>query len=523
MEDPICPEFQMYGYRLDQSELDEITNQFNLRSRDNMDKFLLLTDIMIEYVGSAQWKNRSNAFLAMCAKACFLRGMYGYNQILARQTSNIACKGYAAAAYCRQSLDPRWLNNLRNITNQAWQAQYYIVFSELSGQLASVLMDLGYADHAKDVLSEAIERVTKATTQDERIRTAVQAALLRPRILLAYISGRSASRDEAQVRLDSAAETAKVFQNRLAEADILYFRAQAFEDSLEHNRAMPLVQLALRDYERMGYLHGVADARNLRGVIHLNMGELQEARDQFEELLLIQQQLNNQVGLARTLINVGEIDRALGQLEQMETYNSRALEISQEAEYMRGIAVSTVNLGDIQLWKGNIAKAIEHYNEVVKLCEGTGMKQTLAVTLFLLGDAHFAKDELEPAMTFYERAEAVSADIAHHLYAFNAVVSQVITKWAMNEAPDTDGLTRVREALEPIDGWNKASDSSQMVSVRRRVLDDRKTDNEVCVFYDGEKCFECRVDREAFRKECFGNLFWKGSLCPYFKKFIAKL
>ncbi len=326
----------MYRPGLEESEIEEIENRLAVYARSTRDRFLIFTDILIEYVGGGEWKNRSPAFLAMCAKACFLRGMYGYNQILAKDIDNYTCKGYAAAAYCRQSLDPRWLNNLRNITNQIWQAKEYIAFAELSGQLASILIDLGYTDHAQEVASESIDKVTIATAQDSAIRTMVQAALLRPRIILAFIAGNSESHEEGLIRLDSAHDTAVLLDHQLALNDIRYYRAMAFENSSEHNRAMPLASTALRQYERMGYLPGVANARNLRGVINLNLGQLQEARDEFEELLIIQQQLNNQIGLAKTLVNVGEIDRALDQIGQMETYNRRALEISQEDEEQNG-------------------------------------------------------------------------------------------------------------------------------------------------------------------------------------------
>jgi tetratricopeptide (TPR) repeat protein len=519
----MIPEFEMYRSGLEQSELEELMNRATMQGRTDKDRMVLLTDILMENVGSGEWMNRSDAFLSMCAKACFLRGMYGYNQILARQTQNLTARGYAAAAYCRQSLDPRWLNNLRNITNQAWQAKDYVTFAELSGQLASVLMDLGYAEHARDVVSESIDKVTLETAQHEDIRRDVQLALLRPRIILAYISGYSGSREEALIRLDSAQDTAQHMSNNLALADIQFYRAKAYEDMLEHDRAMPLVTAALRAYERMGYLHGVADARNLRGVIHLNMGQVQEARDQFEEILIVQQQLNNQVGLAKTLINVGEIDRTLNQLEQMETYNRRALEISQEAEYMRGIVVATVNLGDVELRRGNIEGAMRMYEEGLRLAEGAGMKQTHALTLFLVGDAHFALGDLDKANEYYVRADEVAGEVAHSLYTFSAEVSQIVTSWAKNEEPDPELLSRIQSIMGPVSEWLDARDSGLMVDVRRKVLDDPGSDNDLCVLYDGEKAFECRAERTELRKECFGNLFWKGFLCPYFRDFITKL
>ncbi|MGY5859070.1 MAG: tetratricopeptide repeat protein [Candidatus Thorarchaeota archaeon] len=522
-EDPIIPEFMMYRPDLEESEIEEIASRFAVHTRSTEDRFLLFTDILIEYVGAGEWQNRSPAFLSMCAKACFLRGMYGYNQILAKDSHILNCKGYAAAAYCRQSLDPRWLNNLRNITNQAWQAKDYITFAELSGQLASILIDLGYTDHAQVVASESIDKVTLATAQDEDIRTMVQAALLRPRIILAYIAGNTETREEGLIRLDSAHDTAKLLDHQLALNDIRYYRGMAFEDTFEHDRAMPLASSALQQYERMGYLPGVANARNLTGVIHINLGQMQDARDQFEELLIIQQQLNNQIGLARTLINVGEIDRTLGQIDQMETYNQRALEISQEAEYMRGITVATINLGDVEIRKGDVKKALEFYEKALRLAEGAGMRQTSTLVHLVAGDAHFLLDDIDRSFHHYKRASEIAIEIGHSLYAFNAAVSTIVTHWVKETTPDNEQVDMLQQKIGETAQWLNATESSLMKEVRRKVLDDPASDNNLCIFFDNENCFECRVERNGLRKECFGNLFWMGNLCPHFRDFLAKL
>ena len=522
-DDPIIPEFMMYTTGLEDTEIEELRNRISTHSRSTKDRFTLFTDLLIEYIGSGEWKNRSPAFLAMCAKASYLRGMYGYNQILAKDISNLTARGYAAAAYCRQSLDPRWLNNLRNITNQTWQAKDYIAFAELSGQLASVLIDLGYTDHAREVASESIEKVTQATAKETNIRNMVQAALLRARIILAFIAVSSESREESLIRLDSAQDTAAHLDHQLALNDIKFYRGRALEEFYEHDRALSLVTSALRTYERMGYLQGVADARRLRGVIHLNMGRLQEARDQFEELLILQQQLNNQVGLAATLINVGEIDRALDQVDQMETYNRRALEISQEAEYMRGITVATVNLGDVALRRGKTEEAIGLYNEAIALAEGAGMKSTLTLTLFLAGDANYILQRYEDAISAYRSAKEASLEIDHLLYGFNADVSELVAIWAAGKKPEMNSVSILRSILGSSDDWSDSPELSLMKDVRRKVLDDLESDSDLCVFYDGEKSFECRVERMGLRKECFGNLYWMGGLCPYFKEFISKL
>jgi len=518
----IIPEFAMYSKDLEPSEIEQLASRMSIEARSNKDPFLLFTDILLEFVGSGEWKNRSKAFHAMCAKASFLRGKYGYNQLLARGSSNLASRGYAAAAYTRQSLDPRWLNNLRNVTNQAWQAKEYIVFAELSGELASILIDLGYADHATEIATESIDKVTIVSAKDQAIRTMVQAALLRARIVLAYAASKSISREEALIRLDSAEDTAKHLNHSLALTEISFNRARILLELYEYDKARAILGHVIRKFESMGYLQGVTDARNVEGVMLLNIGQLQEARDTFEELLITQQQLNNQIGLAGTLINVGEIDRTLGQIDQMETYNRRALEISQEAEYMRGIAIATANLGDVELRKGNTDSAISMYNKAIDLADGAGMKKLLVLTLFLAGDANFMAGNFDDAISIYRRAKEVSTDIGYPLAAFNADVSELVTMWFMEDAPSEELSRAIGEIIGSAERWLESTDSGPMRDVRRTIYEDPTIESDLCVFFDGERNFECRVERKSLNKDCFGNLFWMGSLCPYFKEFLVR-
>lgn len=513
----------MYEDRLTDSEKKEIANRLTSGFRTGKDRFLHFTDILSEYVGSGEWHNLSDGFLAMCAKASYLRGMYGYNQQLAKGTDNIICKGYAAAAYCRQSLDPRWLNNLRTYVNQSWQAKDYIAFAELSGQLASILIDLGYTERAKQVASESIEKVTQATAKDQKIRTKVQSALLRSRILMANVDIQAGARDDALVRLDSAEDTARILNNDLALTDVRYYRAKVLEESKEYDRATDLLNAAIRKYDRMGYLQGVADAKNLQGVLFMERGFHQEARDHFEELLVIQQQLNDQVGLAKTLINVGEIDRGLGQYDQMETYNQRALEISQEAEFMRGIAISKINLGDVSFQRGDFERALRYYSESMEVVDCSGMKDLRNLISFLIGDALFMLERPEQALEAYLVAKKNAQEANYLTEVFNAEVSILVTQYKTGQSPDLSILKRIKDVIGDSLEWKQAYDSSMMRDLRASIFQDSSIEGDMCIFYDREKNFECRVERQNSKTGCTGNLFWKISICPYYIEFLEKL
>ncbi len=522
-DNPIIPEFAMYEDRITESEQDEIVRHLSVSNRIGKDRFMIFTDVLLEYIGAGEWYNLSEGFLSMCAKAAYLRGMYGYNQVLAKGTDNIMCRGYAAAAYCRQRLDPRWVNNLRTYVNQAWQSKDYIGFAELSGQLAYILAYLGYTDKAKETASEGIEKVTKETAKTVEIRSKVQAALLRARIQMAYVDIQRRAHEEALVRLDSAEETARVLDHRLAQTDVFYLRAMVLHKSKEYERAMDIAREAIRRYERMGYLEGLADAKNLLGVLLLECGFHQEARDHFEDILLIQQQLNNEIGLARTLINVGEIDRGLGQFDQMESYNRRALEISQEAEYMRGIAFATVNLGDVAFQRGDFEKALQYYHECKRILTCSGMKDARAIVTSQIADTYFMQERYEESLLNHAEALKYAEDANDYIDAFNTRVSLIVTKLAIAEPVEDSEIELVREQLGSPDLWVNSSDSKPMQSLRARILQDESVTSDQCIFFNCERNFECRVVRDISRTGCMGNLFWKGSLCPYFIEFLQRI
>ena len=49
----------MYRTGLEDTEIEELRNRVKTHARSTKERFLLFTDVLIEYVGSGEWKNRS--------------------------------------------------------------------------------------------------------------------------------------------------------------------------------------------------------------------------------------------------------------------------------------------------------------------------------------------------------------------------------------------------------------------------------------------------------------------------------
>ncbi len=524
MTDPqIIPEFSVFAEHLADEELQEIQERLVSHSKSGKNRFRAFTDVLLECISNGEWKDKSHAYVAMCSRAAYLRGQYGINKLLSKHVDCNVCKAFAAASYCKQSFDSRHLNTLNNHINQIWHDKDYIYFAELTGYYGLILSELGFAKRAYEVLEQHIEQVTEATKNDDAIRSQVQEALLFPRIVVAYVAQSLESRTESMYRLEAAEKTARMLDNELALVNIDLFKARALSNASEYDGAHSILVDVLGRSERMGYMQGVTWALNLLGVINLKLGNFQEARDQFEELLVIQQQLNDQVGVANTLINVGEIDRNLGQIERMEMYNKKALEISQEAEYIKGIILAKINLADISVRRGNPTNAVSLYDEVVELLHSSGIKELLDSVLLLSGDAQYMIRNFEDAIVRYNQARTVSTETNDYLKIVLADVSKLVAYWVMNDIPPIGLEDKIRDLVGDPSAWMENRASSHMREIRRQLLDDDTIQSDLCIFFNPELNFKCRVDRSSTDKECFGNILWSGTVCRFLINFIKRL
>ena len=73
----------MHEKGLADNELDMIQKELIIEAKKNKNRFMEFTDVVIKLGRDKNFEKRSRSFQAICAKACFLRGMYSLNQELA--------------------------------------------------------------------------------------------------------------------------------------------------------------------------------------------------------------------------------------------------------------------------------------------------------------------------------------------------------------------------------------------------------------------------------------------------------
>ncbi len=518
----IIPEFATYQRGLSDEEIEEIAQRLS-KFPHIMDRFHAFTDVLIGYVESGEWQGHSSALMAMCARGCFLRGMYNTCQTFGRRSQDIVAKAYAAAAHCKQSFDPKWINTLRQYVNQLWHSKKYPEFAELAGQLVWMLNDFGHNDQAREIANDTLTNATDATRDDADLATITQIALLDVKIVLADLTSKAGAREEALTRLDAVESAARQVDHELAQVDIQYCRGGIFTRDHDYDKAIRTLQFALAKYEQMGHLDGVAKCRNQMGIVYTNNNQLQEARDQFEELMVLQQELGSNIGLVRALVNTGEVDKHMGHLDLMESYNKRALEICKDIEYLRGAVIATMNLGDAAVLTGRFDEALSRYREAEDDARRAGMRDVMRLVRYQIAGTLFLKGDTQGASEVYTQIEKMSKEVSDRMNEFCAIVGRVATKWASKQSPQKEDLQRLSEIIGDAASWTDRSDTALMRSMRAKILNDPSVMSDMCVFYDIDGVFQCMVERLTLHKECYGNLFWKGTICPYFRDFMTRL
>ncbi len=522
MKDPIITEFATYRSGLTDDEIEDFRQKLSQIPK-RTHRFRALSDILIEYVESGEWVGHSNALVAMCARGCFLRGLYEHNQTLGRRSQNIIAKAYASAARCRQSFDSRWMNTLRQYTNQIWQSGKYVEFAEISGLFAYMLTEFGYTAQATEIANDTISRVTEATKDDNELKITAQIALLDAKIALADLAVRSGARDEALIRLDAAESAARPVEHEIALSDIEYSRAGVLLHDHEYAKLKNSMLLNIARCEQMGYLDGVSKCRNRLGIAYLYNRQLHEAREQFEEYMVLQQQLGSNIGLVRALINIGEVDKHLGNLELAESYNKRALELCQEMENVRGIVTCTLNLGDIAVLTGRFDDAFSYYDSGLDAARRANLSESVILAHLQMADAHLLRGESQVVADLYSQTEKEARQLSDPMNTFAGAVGKLVVALAAGESPPSDVLQWIASIMGSLAEWTEISASQSMQNVRSKILKDPHVTSDLCVFYDINRIFQCMVDQTTLSKDCCGNLLWKGTLCPYFKEFMSRL
>ncbi|WP_258541113.1 tetratricopeptide repeat protein [Parvicella tangerina] len=163
-----------------------------------------------------------------------------------------------------------------------------------------------------------------------------------------------------------------------------------------------LIELGLYDEEKLLFFKSTA-INNL-GFMHHAYAEYQPAIAQYEKSIQIYTQINDSLGLARSLNNIAMVYKDAGDTEKAIALLQQANDICAPMGDYDLHNITLTNFGTIYTQKGDINKAIEYLFKAIKLQDKENDAYGLAHSYNTLASLYHSQEDFENAEVYFEKA-----------------------------------------------------------------------------------------------------------------------
>ena len=273
--------------------------------------------------------------------------------------------------------------------------------------------------------------------------------------------------DEAETVLSSSHDRAKKSTDQLVQAEILSSMADVSRKQGKSDLSLSRHKMALQHYISLGDARWAARTYNNIGYLLRRKNERTKALEAYGEVEAILEGsddvdlINSQITLARSLIDLGEVDRArehamashertsdlgdsvlharaqavLGRyyskVEQSELalfHYTEALEAMTEAGDVQALVEITMLLGEVLHDAGRTDEAVEHYSQALVLAEANDLRMQIGELLTRLGgvapDRQGRMEYLQRALTVFRELGAKNRMREVQVLVHRAVMSR---------------------------------------------------------------------------------------------------
>ena len=168
--------------------------------------------------------------------------------------------------------------------------------------------------------------------------------------------------ERAEALITHAIQLAKNTGDDVQLAWALLTKARITNDGGALMEAKDLVASSGDDWLQSAY-------NNQCGIHALESGDIAAAKSAFAQSLALKEALEDGVGQANTLYNLGEIAREEGDLEQSKEFHARCVDLLHELGDKRGMVNGLAILGHLEAVEANIDSAIVHYEAALEIAE----------------------------------------------------------------------------------------------------------------------------------------------------------
>jgi Nif-specific regulatory protein len=265
-------------------------------------------------------------------------------------------------------------------------------------QLAEFSRSAGEFGSAMDYYQQIVRLAEKARESSDLLAE-VYSKMAACRSQTGDYAGALALLDQAE---QHAADCPPIFRCRLENE-----RAFALLSLGEYDRAEACVRHITETLLDRSSAQELARAQKSHGIVAMRRGDWDGATRSFESALAGFRVLEDRVGMAQCLNNLGLMAKNLGRLVEAREHLQAAVTHHEESGDAASVGVSLYNLGLVEFKLGEWESAREHFVRAARLLEGIGNQWEVARVCLNLGNYHRLKRDWAEAQAQYARASAI--------------------------------------------------------------------------------------------------------------------
>jgi tetratricopeptide (TPR) repeat protein len=179
--------------------------------------------------------------------------------------------------------------------------------------------------------------------------------------------------------------------------------------------ALGTYQEGLDKAKRLDDRLGMATSLGNIGVVHSKKGEHDVAVGCHNEALAIHRETKYRKGEADTLSNIGTAYFERRDTDTALKYLQEALEISREIGYKQGEAIAIGNMGLVYKAQNELDHALKCHEQAAEIFREVGDRQGEANNLGSIGDVYHAKNDPDTALNYHHEALHIHVEIGAKL------------------------------------------------------------------------------------------------------------
>ncbi len=193
----------------------------------------------------------------------------------------------------------------------------------------------------------------------------------------------------------------------VGEGNVLREMANYFKKTGQHEKALADLEKAIRLCTEARDTSCITASYDIRGVVYLELGKLDEAEASFTQELGLLQRTGDQNALSYTLDNLAAVATERGFFEKAVGMLQRSLDIRQRLGDANGVAITINNLGETQLYAGQPSKALPYFQEALRKSEAIGFNDLRRHAMQMLSDSYSAMGSDSLAKEWLQKSYAL--------------------------------------------------------------------------------------------------------------------